>query len=45
MERVEKIVERDFFPELEKLKARNEFLDAKARGDFITMNRLQVVIN
>jgi len=41
MERVEKIVERDFFPELEKLKARNEFLDAKARGDFITMNRLQ----
>jgi len=41
VERVEKIVERDFFPELEKLKARNEFLDAKARGDFITMNRLQ----
>eukprot|EP00088_Acartia_fossae_P020282 TRINITY_DN2190_c0_g1_i2.p1 TRINITY_DN2190_c0_g1~~TRINITY_DN2190_c0_g1_i2.p1 ORF type:complete len:582 (+),score=214.57 TRINITY_DN2190_c0_g1_i2:97-1842(+) len=41
VENVEKIIERDFFPEMEKLKAQNEYLDAKAKGDFATMNRLQ----
>lgn len=41
VEKVEKIIERDFFPELEKLKAHNDYIDAKAKGDFATMNRLQ----
>ena len=42
VERAEKIIERDFFPELEKLKAQNEFLEAKDKKDYATMNRLQV---
>lgn len=41
VERAEKIIERDFFPELEKLKAQNEFLEAKDKKDYATMNRLQ----
>merc|ERR1719334_2602360 len=38
---VEKIIERDFFPELEKLKAQNEYIEARDRKDYATMNRLQ----
>jgi len=41
VEKVEKIIERDFFPELDKLKAQNEYIEAKDKNDVITMNRLQ----
>jgi len=41
VEKVEKIIERDFFPELDKLKAQNEYIEAKEKNDVITMNRLQ----
>jgi len=40
-DRVEQIIERDFFPELEKLKAQSDYIDAKDKDDFVTMNRLQ----
>jgi len=38
---VEKIIERDFFPELDKLKAQNEYIEARDRKDYVTMSRLQ----
>jgi len=41
VEKVERIIERDFFPELDKLKAQNEYIDAKDRKDYATMSRLQ----
>ena len=41
VEKVEKIIERDFFPELDKLKAQNEYIEARDRKDYVTMNRLQ----
>lgn len=41
VDQVEKIVERDFFPELEKLKAQNAYLEAKERNDFAAMSHLQ----
>jgi hypothetical protein len=42
VEQVEKIIERDFFPELEKLKAQADYFDARERKDYATMSRLQV---
>merc|ERR1719507_236890 len=39
--KVEKIIERDFFPELEKLKAQSEYIDARDRNDLETMSRLE----
>ena len=39
--KVEKIIERDFFPELEKLKAQSEYIDARDRKDYETMSRLE----
>ena len=39
--KVEKIIERDFFPELEKLKAQSEYIDARERKDYETMSRLE----
>jgi len=41
VDKVEKIIEKDFFPELEKLKAQNEYIEAKEKNDVVTMNRLQ----
>ena len=41
VEKVEEIIERDFFPELEKLKAQNEYIEARERKDYVTMSRLQ----
>lgn len=41
VEKVEKIIERDFFPELDKLKAQSEYIEAKDRNDYATMSRLQ----
>jgi len=41
VERVEKIIERDFFPELDKLKAQNDYIEAREKNDYATMSRLQ----
>ena len=41
VEKLEKIVERDFFPELDKLKARSAFIDATDRNDTNEMQRLK----
>ena len=41
VERVGEIIERDFFPELEKLKAQSEYIDASDRHDSVTMRRLE----
>lgn len=37
-----KIIQRDFFPDLEKLKAQNEFLDATERKDHQKLRELYV---
>jgi len=39
VEKVAKIVERDFFPELENLKDRTEYMDAEERNDLVAMSR------
>merc|ERR1719410_304629 len=39
--KVEKIIERDFFPELDKLKAQSDYIDARERKDYETMSRLE----
>ncbi|TKR77460.1 hypothetical protein L596_018431 [Steinernema carpocapsae] len=39
---LEKIIERDYFPELKKLKAQTEYLDAVARNDGAKIRELQV---
>ncbi len=41
VEEVSAIIERDFFPELEKLEAQHQYLDASERNDVATMNRLR----
>lgn len=41
VEKVEKIIERDFFPELDKLKARSDYIDAAERNDTREMQRLR----
>ena len=41
VEKVGKIIERDFFPELEKIKAQSEYIDASDRQDTATMRRLE----
>lgn len=35
-----KIIQRDFFPDLEKLKAQNDYLDAMERNDVMRMKEL-----
>ncbi|KAJ8917401.1 hypothetical protein NQ315_002425 [Exocentrus adspersus] len=40
VEAIGKIIERDFFPDLEKLKAQNEYLDAVDRNDTIKLREL-----
>ena len=41
VEKVERIIERDFFPELDKLKARSDYIDAADRNDTKEMLRLR----
>jgi len=41
VDRVEAIIERDFFPELEKLHAQADYIEARERNDLATMSRLQ----
>ena len=41
VEKVGNIIERDFYPELEKLKAQTEYIDAADRQDSATMRRLE----
>ena len=41
VEKVGRIIERDFFPELEKIKAQSEYIDASDRQDTLTMRRLE----
>ena len=41
VQKVGEIIERDFFPELEKLKAQSEYIDASDRQDSVTMRRLE----
>ncbi|KAG8178073.1 hypothetical protein JTE90_007058 [Oedothorax gibbosus] len=41
-EKMEKIITRDFFPDLPKLKAQNEYLDAVERGDIAKMHQIQM---
>ena len=40
VEKVEKIIEKDFFPELERLNAQSEYIEASDRNDQVTMTRL-----
>ena len=42
VERVEKIIERDFFPELDRIRARTEYIEASERNDAAAMRRLKV---
>lgn len=37
-----KIIQRDFFPDLEKLKVQNEYLDAMEKNDVIKMRELHL---
>ena len=41
VQKVEEIIERDFFPELEKMKAQKEYLEAIENKDVPTMRRLE----
>ena len=41
VEKVEKIIERDFFPELDKHRARSDYIDAADRNDTNQMQRLR----
>ncbi|EDW75086.2 uncharacterized protein Dwil_GK19987 [Drosophila willistoni] len=41
IEEMAKIIQRDFFPDLEKLRAQNDYLDAEARRDFIQMAEIR----
>lgn len=40
VEEMGKIIQRDFFPELEKLRAQNQYLEAAERNDTITLREL-----
>ncbi|CAB0004709.1 unnamed protein product [Nesidiocoris tenuis] len=40
LEEMGKIIQRDFFPDLEKVKAQNDYLDAVARNDFVKVREI-----
>lgn len=40
LEEMGKIIQRDFFPDLEKLKAQNEYLDAQSQNDSERMMKI-----
>lgn len=39
---MEKIITRDFFPDLPKLKAQNEYLTAQEKGDIAKIQEIQI---
>lgn len=41
IEEISKIIQRDFFPDLEKLKAQNEYLDAMEHKDYARMESIR----
>lgn len=41
IEEMAKIIERDFFPDLERLRAQNKYLDAMERNDFAQMEAIR----
>ncbi|XP_044316928.1 splicing factor ESS-2 homolog [Drosophila rhopaloa] len=41
IEEMSKIIQRDFFPDLERLRAQNDFLDAESRRDFVQMAEIR----
>lgn len=41
IEEIAKIIQRDFFPDLEKLKAQNEYLEAMERNDYARMESIR----
>lgn len=41
IEEISKIIQRDFFPDLEKLKAQNEYLDAMEQKDYARMESIR----
>ncbi|KAH8386482.1 hypothetical protein KR093_000785, partial [Drosophila rubida] len=41
IEEMSKIIQRDFFPDLERLRAQNDYLDAEARRDFLQMAEIR----
>ena len=42
MQDLEKIIQRDFFPDLKKLKAQKEYMDAMERNDLLKMRELAI---
>uniref|UniRef100_A0A0A9YSI1 Protein DGCR14 n=1 Tax=Lygus hesperus TaxID=30085 RepID=A0A0A9YSI1_LYGHE len=45
LEEMGKIIQRDFFPDLEKVKAQNEYLDAVAKNDFVKVREIYTKYN
>ncbi|EDV46369.1 splicing factor ESS-2 homolog [Drosophila erecta] len=41
IEEMSKIIQRDFFPDLERLRAQNDYLDAESRRDFVLMAEIR----
>jgi len=41
IEEMSKIIQRDFFPDLERLRAQNDYLDAESRRDFVQMAEIR----
>ncbi|XP_034489655.1 splicing factor ESS-2 homolog [Drosophila innubila] len=41
IEEMSKIIQRDFFPDLERLRAQNDYLDAETRRDFLQMAEIR----
>ncbi|KAH8411265.1 hypothetical protein KR215_001124, partial [Drosophila sulfurigaster] len=41
IEEMSKIIQRDFFPDLERLRAQNDYLDAEGRRDFLQMAEIR----
>lgn len=41
IEEMSKIIQRDFFPDLERLRAQNDYLDAESRRDFMQMAEIR----
>lgn len=40
LQEMAKIIQRDFFPDLKKLKAQNEYLDALASNDIVKLRQI-----
>jgi len=44
VEKIEKIIERDFFPDFQQLKNKNDYMEAEANKDFSRMRELEIKI-